>query len=36
VQAGIRVTRLGAERRTLEEVVLAATSESADRFGAVP
>jgi ABC-2 type transport system ATP-binding protein len=34
VQAGIRVTRLGAERRTLEDVVLAATSESADRFGA--
>ena len=33
VQAGIRVTRLGAERRTLEEVVLAATTASADRFG---
>ena len=30
---GIRVTRLGAERHTLEEVVLAATTESADRFG---
>ena len=36
VQAGIRVTRFGAERHTLEEVVLAATSESADRFGAGP
>jgi ABC-type multidrug transport system ATPase subunit len=36
VQAGIRVTRLGAERRSLEDVVLAATSESADRFGAAP
>jgi ABC-type multidrug transport system ATPase subunit len=34
VRAGVRVTRLGAERRTLEEVVLAATSASADRFGA--
>src|SRR3954469_4663107 len=36
VRAGVRVTRLGAERRTLEEVVLAATTESADRFGAAP
>ena len=36
VQAGIRVTRLGAERHTLEEVVLAATTESADRFGVRP
>jgi ABC-type multidrug transport system ATPase subunit len=33
VRAGIRVTRLAAERHTLEDVVLAATSESADRFG---
>ena len=36
VRAGIRVTRLAPERRTLEEVVLAATSESTDRFGAEP
>jgi ABC-2 type transport system ATP-binding protein len=33
VRAGIRVTRLAAEQRTLEDVVLAATSGSADRFG---
>jgi ABC-type multidrug transport system ATPase subunit len=33
VRAGIRVSRIGAERRSLEDVVLAATSESADRFG---
>lgn len=36
VQAGIRVTRIGAERRSLEDVVLAATSSSGDRFGAEP
>ena len=36
VQAGIRVTRIGAERRTLEQVVLAASSQSADRFGGRP
>jgi len=36
VRAGVRVTQLRAERRTLEEVVLAATTESADRFGAAP
>jgi len=33
VRAGVRVTMLGVERRTLEEVVLAATTESADHFG---
>ena len=31
VQAGIRVTSIGAERRTLEQVVLAATTTSSDR-----
>jgi ABC-2 type transport system ATP-binding protein len=36
VQAGIRVTRLGDERRTLEEVVMAAATTSGDRFGAPP
>jgi ABC-type multidrug transport system ATPase subunit len=36
VGAGIRVTRLAEERRTLEEVVLAASSGSADRFGTTP
>jgi ABC-type multidrug transport system ATPase subunit len=36
VEAGIRVTRLAAERRTLEEVVMAAATASGDRFGAEP
>jgi ABC-type multidrug transport system ATPase subunit len=36
VRAGIRVSGIGAERRSLEDVVLAATSESADRFGVRP
>ena len=36
VTAGIRVTRLAAERRTLEDVVLAAATASGDRFGAEP
>ena len=36
VAAGIRVTRLAAERRTLEDVVLAAATASGDRFGAEP
>ena len=36
VQAGVRVTRIGAERRSLEDVVLTATSSSGDRFGAEP
>jgi ABC-type multidrug transport system ATPase subunit len=34
VAAGIRVTRLGTERRSLEDVVLAAATSSGDRFGA--
>jgi ABC-type multidrug transport system ATPase subunit len=34
VQAGIRVTSLAAERRSLEDVVLAAARASGDRFGA--
>ena len=34
VLAGIRVTRLGVERRTLEEVVMAAATASGDRFQA--
>ncbi len=33
VRAGIRVTALGAERRSLEDVVLAAATTSGDRFG---
>lgn len=33
VQGGVRVTHLAPEQRRLEDVVLAATSESADRFG---
>ena len=36
VTAGIRVTRLVTERRTLEDVVLAAATSSGDRFGAEP
>ena len=36
VGAGIRVTELLPQRRRLEDVVLAATSASADRFGADP
>ncbi len=36
VQAGVRVTSLGAERRTLEDVVMAAATASGDRFGAEP
>jgi ABC-2 type transport system ATP-binding protein len=34
VRAGIRVTSLGAERRSLEDVVLEASTASGDRFGA--
>jgi ABC-2 type transport system ATP-binding protein len=34
VQAGVRVTRLGVERRSLEDVVLEASTASGDRFGA--
>ena len=34
VRAGVRVTRLGEERRSLEDVVLAAATASGDRFGA--
>jgi ABC-type multidrug transport system ATPase subunit len=33
VRAGVRVTSLGAERRSLEDVVLAASTASGDRFG---
>lgn len=33
VRAGVRVTALGAERRTLEEVVMAAATASGERFG---
>ena len=36
VRAGVRVTRIGAERNSLEDIVLAATSTSGDRFGNEP
>ena len=33
VRAGVRVTALAEERRSLEDVVLAAATASGDRFG---